>query len=169
MHTFTGCIHSIEDIKIIISNVHLNLLPQCSRRLNLQEKLSIQLNSCYVYNPRVSQIVRWTDCKRWGPSRIFGCFVVYKSGDLIKRVARARVNMEEYVLVMYSKSTTDCIGHCASSSLCKCNLAVQVNNGLGLSHFTLDKCAMGFENKSKMEPIYAKENLHCLSYKLTEL
>ncbi|KAL4078189.1 Gti1/Pac2 family-domain-containing protein [Scleroderma yunnanense] len=70
-------VRSPQDAQVIFHAVALGVLPMVTRRLDAEERRAISSGSVYVWeergpNPEATGlgIERWTDGKRWGPSRV---------------------------------------------------------------------------------------------------
>ncbi|OBZ70903.1 cAMP-independent regulatory protein pac2 [Grifola frondosa] len=77
-------IRSLSDAHVIFHAVSLNLLPMVSRRLDMEERRFIHSGCVCVWEERggfsessVTGIERWTDGRRWGPSRVRDEFLYY--------------------------------------------------------------------------------------------
>ncbi|KAJ1933627.1 Gluconate transport-inducing protein [Linderina macrospora] len=77
METYRGCIETTDDALLIFEACRLGMLQRVSRRLVEDERNCIQSGSVYVWDESESGIRRWTDGKRWSPSRVNGCFLIY--------------------------------------------------------------------------------------------
>ncbi|KAI0368289.1 hypothetical protein BV20DRAFT_1037142 [Pilatotrama ljubarskyi] len=85
--TCTGIrIRSMSDAHIIFHSVSLGLLPIVSRRLDIEERRYIHSGCVCVWEERSASnegssatgIERWTDGRRWGPSRVRDEFLYYQ-------------------------------------------------------------------------------------------
>ncbi|KAF5346333.1 hypothetical protein D9758_011505 [Tetrapyrgos nigripes] len=77
-------VRSTAEAQVILHAVSLNLLPIVSRRLDTEERQHITSGCVFVWKESGSNaeatglgIVRWTDSKRWGPSRVKDEFLFY--------------------------------------------------------------------------------------------
>ncbi|KAJ2911132.1 Gluconate transport-inducing protein [Coemansia aciculifera] len=75
--THTGYIDSTDDALLIFEACRLGILQRRTRRLCDSERRLITSGSIFVWDENESGIKRWTDGKRWSPSRVSGCFLVY--------------------------------------------------------------------------------------------
>ncbi|KAI0633581.1 Gti1/Pac2 family-domain-containing protein [Trametes polyzona] len=85
--TCTGIrIRSMADAHVIFHAVSLGLLPIVSRRLDMEERRYIHSGCVCVWEERSASgegssatgIERWTDGRRWGPSRVRDEFLYYQ-------------------------------------------------------------------------------------------
>ncbi|KAM5533203.1 hypothetical protein V8D89_013159 [Ganoderma adspersum] len=85
--TCTGIrIRSLSDAHVIFHAVTLGLLPIVSRRLDIEERRYIHSGCVCVWEERSAcgeasssaGIERWTDGRRWGPSRVRDEFLYYQ-------------------------------------------------------------------------------------------
>ncbi|CDO69158.1 hypothetical protein BN946_scf185042.g60 [Trametes cinnabarina] len=85
--TCTGIrIRSMSDAHVIFHAVTLGILPIVSRRLDIEERRYIHSGCVCVWEERsaagegssVTGIERWTDGRRWGPSRVRDEFLYYQ-------------------------------------------------------------------------------------------
>ncbi|OAX37914.1 hypothetical protein K503DRAFT_692487 [Rhizopogon vinicolor AM-OR11-026] len=81
-------VRSPQDAQVIFHAVALKVLPMVTRRLDTEERRSIVSGSVYVWEERGPSpeatglgIERWTDGKRWGPSRVRDEFLFYQEKD----------------------------------------------------------------------------------------
>ncbi|KAK7002431.1 Gti1/Pac2 family-domain-containing protein [Favolaschia claudopus] len=77
-------IRSPDDAHKIFFGVHCGTLSMVTRRLDSNERATIQTGSVYVWEESDASgigIERWTDGKRWGPSRVQQEFLVYEETD----------------------------------------------------------------------------------------
>ncbi|KAI8319737.1 hypothetical protein GQ54DRAFT_299120 [Martensiomyces pterosporus] len=77
METYHGYIETTDDALLIFEACRLGMLQRVSRRLCEDERRCIQSGSVFVWDESESGIRRWTDGKRWSPSRVNGCFLIY--------------------------------------------------------------------------------------------
>ncbi|EMD33705.1 hypothetical protein CERSUDRAFT_117781 [Gelatoporia subvermispora B] len=78
-------IRSPTDAHIIFYAVVSRMLPMVAHRLDIRERRFIQSGSVFVWEersqlsePSGSEIERWTDGRRWGPSRVRDEFLYYE-------------------------------------------------------------------------------------------
>ncbi|KAF9236365.1 Gti1/Pac2 family-domain-containing protein [Melanogaster broomeanus] len=81
-------VRSPQDAQVIFHAVALGVLPMVTRRLDTEERRAISSGSVFVWeergpNPEATGlgIERWTDGKRWGPSRVRDEFLFYQEKD----------------------------------------------------------------------------------------
>lgn len=98
-----GCIHTLDDCKAIISLVQQGKLPRINSRSDICPNI-IGPNQIYVYIENESNIKRWTDKRRWTPSRVFGCFLMYQemNGNLCKKAFSEVTKCGKFHIVAYS-------------------------------------------------------------------
>ncbi|KAJ2512388.1 Gluconate transport-inducing protein [Coemansia sp. RSA 2049] len=75
--TYHGYVETTDDALRIFEACRRGILRRRSRRLCESERKEITSGSLFVWEERESGIRRWTDSKRWSPSRVNGCFLVY--------------------------------------------------------------------------------------------
>ncbi|KAJ1855014.1 Gluconate transport-inducing protein [Coemansia sp. RSA 2703] len=75
--TYTGYIDTTEDALLVFEACRLNILSRRTRRLAESERKYVESGSVFVWDETESGIRRWTDGRRWSPSRVSGCFLVY--------------------------------------------------------------------------------------------
>ncbi|KAJ2019108.1 Gluconate transport-inducing protein [Coemansia sp. S680] len=75
--TYHGYIESTDDALLVFEACRLGMLQRRTRRLCDSERRQITSGSVFVWDEGESGIRRWTDGKRWSPSRVSGCFLVY--------------------------------------------------------------------------------------------
>ncbi|KAJ2702120.1 Gluconate transport-inducing protein [Coemansia sp. IMI 203386] len=75
--TYTGYIDSTEDALLVFEACRLGILQRRSRRLVESERKHVQSGSVFVWDETEAGIRRWTDGRRWSPSRVSGCFLIY--------------------------------------------------------------------------------------------
>ncbi|EIW83408.1 hypothetical protein CONPUDRAFT_102182 [Coniophora puteana RWD-64-598 SS2] len=81
-------VRSPHDAQVIFHAVALKVLPMVQRRLDTEERRSITSGCVFVWEERGPNaeatglgIERWTDGKRWGPSRVRDEFLFYHEKD----------------------------------------------------------------------------------------
>jgi len=81
-------VRSPQDAQVIFHAVAVCVLPMVTRRLDTEERRAITSGSVFVWeergpNPEATGlgIERWTDGKRWGPSRVRDEFLFYQEKD----------------------------------------------------------------------------------------
>ncbi|KAJ2623448.1 Gluconate transport-inducing protein [Coemansia spiralis] len=75
--TYYGYIDSTDDALLVFEACRKGILQRRNRRLCESERKHIKSGSVFVWDESESGIRRWTDGKRWSPSRVNGCFLVY--------------------------------------------------------------------------------------------
>ncbi|KAJ2756011.1 Gluconate transport-inducing protein [Coemansia pectinata] len=75
--TYHGYIETTDDALLVFEACRLGMLKRRTRRLCDSERRQITSGSVFVWDEGESGIRRWTDGKRWSPSRVSGCFLVY--------------------------------------------------------------------------------------------
>lgn len=110
------CVHSEADCKDIIDKAKQGVVKMVKRRLNEKEKGLIRPGSVFVYNEKDSGIKRWTDKKEWTPSRVQGCFLVYKElrGPLFKKTYTSKNSNGVYHVVAYTLADWETDGVCCT-------------------------------------------------------
>ncbi|KAJ2506330.1 Gluconate transport-inducing protein, partial [Coemansia sp. RSA 2052] len=75
--TYCGYIETTDDALLVFEACRLNMLQRRASRLCDSERRQISSGSVFVWDEGESGIKRWTDGKRWSPSRVNGCFLIY--------------------------------------------------------------------------------------------
>ncbi|KAJ1901397.1 Gluconate transport-inducing protein [Kickxella alabastrina] len=75
--TYTGFVDTSEDALLIFEACRLGILKCRNRRLAESERKHIKSGWIFIWDETESHIKRWTDGKRWSPSRVNGCFLIY--------------------------------------------------------------------------------------------
>ncbi|KAJ1958186.1 Gluconate transport-inducing protein [Dipsacomyces acuminosporus] len=89
METYQGYIESTDDALLIFEACRLGMLQRVTRRLSDEERQGIKSGSVFVWDEGESGIRRWTDGKRWSPSRVNGCFLMYTELESKTQVSSA--------------------------------------------------------------------------------
>ncbi|OQS55493.1 FGP1 [Ecytonucleospora hepatopenaei] len=99
----SGCIHTIEECKTVIALVQAKKWPRITGRGDVCTSV-IGSGQIYVYSENESQIKRWTDKRKWTPSRVYGCFLMYRemNGNLCKKAFSENTENGKYHIVAYS-------------------------------------------------------------------
>lgn len=77
MPTYNGQIINNLDAVILLKAVQADKLKVYRRRLTSSERNSIKTGDVFIWE-ECQGMQRWTDGKRWGPSRVQGGFLWYK-------------------------------------------------------------------------------------------
>lgn len=109
-----GCLHTEADCRRLIDRVRKGTVETVKKRLSQREKTQIRPGSIFVYTEQESGIRRWTDKKEWSPSRVQGCFLVYRElqGQLLKKTYASMQVEGAYHIVVYSLMSWDVQGLC---------------------------------------------------------
>ncbi|PIA13647.1 hypothetical protein COEREDRAFT_48551, partial [Coemansia reversa NRRL 1564] len=75
--SYHGFIATTDDALLMFEACRQNIFPRRRHRLNEIERNEITSGSIFVWDETESGIRRWTDGKRWSPSRVNGCFLSY--------------------------------------------------------------------------------------------
>ncbi|KAJ2385051.1 Gluconate transport-inducing protein, partial [Coemansia sp. RSA 2559] len=75
--TYHGYVETTDDALRIFEACRRGILMRRSRRLCESERTGISSGSMFVWDESESGIRRWTDGRKWSPSRVNGCFLVY--------------------------------------------------------------------------------------------
>lgn len=112
--SYYGCLHSESECRLLIERSRKGEILTVKKRLNQREKSLIRPGSIFVYTEEESNIKRWTDKKEWSPSRVQGCFLVYKElqGQLMKKTYASGQNDGTYHIVAYTLMSWDIQGTC---------------------------------------------------------
>ncbi|TIA90147.1 hypothetical protein E3P99_01690 [Wallemia hederae] len=77
MVTYNGQIVNNHDAVILLKAVEANQLQLYKRRLTSAERLGIMTGDIFIWE-ECQGMQRWTDGRRWGPSRVQGGFLWYR-------------------------------------------------------------------------------------------
>ncbi|KAJ2774895.1 hypothetical protein IWQ56_000371 [Coemansia nantahalensis] len=75
--TYCGYIATTDDALLVFEACRLGILHRRTCRLSNSERSSIAPGCVFVWDETESGIRRWTDGRRWSPSRVNGCFLIY--------------------------------------------------------------------------------------------
>ncbi|KAJ2450776.1 Gluconate transport-inducing protein [Coemansia sp. RSA 2336] len=75
--TYTGYVASADDALLLFEACRLGILKRRKYRLCESERTNLLSGSVYVWDEKEAGVRRWTDGKRWSPSRVSGFFLVY--------------------------------------------------------------------------------------------
>ncbi|KAJ2784306.1 Gluconate transport-inducing protein [Coemansia javaensis] len=75
--TYHGYVATTDDALLLFEACRLGILERRKRRLSDSERRCIAPGHVFVWDETESGIRRWTDGRRWSPSRVNGCFLVY--------------------------------------------------------------------------------------------
>ncbi|KAJ2850526.1 Gluconate transport-inducing protein [Coemansia brasiliensis] len=75
--TYNGHIASADDALLLFEACRLGILKRRKYRLCESERINLASGSVYVWDEKEAGVRRWTDGKRWSPSRVSGFFLVY--------------------------------------------------------------------------------------------
>lgn len=75
---FRGFVADTQDALLILEGCRRGILPRTTDRLTDAERKSISSGDIFVFSEEQSRIKRWTDGRRWSPSRILNNFLIYK-------------------------------------------------------------------------------------------
>lgn len=101
-----GCAHNEIECGIILEQAILGRIRRIRRRMNERERRCIAAGDVFVYSEEESKIKRWTDSRKWSPSRVQGSFMLYfetrSSNPMIKKTYSTIYNGLKYHIVFYS-------------------------------------------------------------------
>ncbi|KAJ7019840.1 Gti1/Pac2 family-domain-containing protein [Mycena alexandri] len=130
-------IRSVDDAHKIFYAIRCNMLHMVSRRLDSDERAALQTGNVYAWEERSPNteitgfgIERWTDSRRWGPSRVRDEFRFYHERDpdhavesdppvglepLVKQTYSAWIETERgrrkwHLMAYFTQSTVDLLG-----------------------------------------------------------
>ncbi|KAJ1834656.1 Gluconate transport-inducing protein [Coemansia sp. RSA 2711] len=75
--TYHGYIENADDALLLFEACRVGILQRRKRRLCDRERRNLRSGSVYVWDESESGIRRWTDGKRWSPSRVNSFFLMY--------------------------------------------------------------------------------------------
>ncbi|KAJ2726929.1 Gluconate transport-inducing protein [Coemansia sp. Benny D115] len=76
--TYTGYVGTSEDAILLFEACQQGLLHYRSQRMIERERKDIKSGSVYVWSETDTGIKRWTDGRKWSPSRADGSFLTYQ-------------------------------------------------------------------------------------------
>jgi hypothetical protein len=82
METYNGYIRTPADAILLIQACYNGFLPRVGKRLSPKEGRSIRNGSVFIWEEHESGLRRWTDGRKWSPSRVSGRFLVYREMKL---------------------------------------------------------------------------------------
>ena len=82
-----GSIKSLSDALLVIEGCRQGLLSTVDKRLEDLERNAIRSGSCFVFCEQDSDIKRWTDNRKWSPSRVKDRFLMYRELEFSKAPA----------------------------------------------------------------------------------
>ena len=86
--SYTGHVDSIDDALILFEAYRAGRIPGFSRRLTEDEKRElIQANKVFIWPEDEFGLKRWTDGKKWSPSRVVGAFLGYQERSVCSNSA----------------------------------------------------------------------------------
>ncbi|ORD97373.1 WOR1 [Hepatospora eriocheir] len=99
-----GCVHDVNDCIELINRVVKGEIKIMNRRLKLCEQDLLSPGMIFIYNERTSNIKRWTDKKKWLPSRKIKCFLSYthQSYKFVKKTYSRVTDSGVYHIIAYS-------------------------------------------------------------------
>jgi hypothetical protein len=84
--TFFGFVATSDDARMLIQACEQGVLRVLSRRPTSSEKPSLARSGhVFIYEGTTSSIQRWTDGRRWSPSRVLGDFLIYGEREATPR------------------------------------------------------------------------------------
>ncbi|EOB13463.1 cAMP-independent regulatory protein pac2 [Nosema bombycis CQ1] len=101
-----GCAHTEMECNSIIELAVMGKIRRIRRRMNENERRCIAAGDFFVYSEEESKIRRWTDSRKWSPSRVQGSFMIYYElrdiNPLVKKTYSAIFKGFKYHIVFYS-------------------------------------------------------------------
>lgn len=98
METYNGYIRTPADAILLIQACYNGELPRVKKRLSPKEGLLIRNGSIFIWEEHETGLRRWTDGRKWSPSRVSGRFLIYREME--------RQKMGESVTQSISESDT---------------------------------------------------------------
>ncbi|KAF9761561.1 cAMP-independent regulatory protein pac2 [Nosema granulosis] len=106
-----GCAHTEIECGLILEQAVIGRLRRIRRRMNERERRCIKSGDIFVYSEEESKIKRWTDSRKWSPSRVHGSFMMYfevrEHNPMIKKTYSAIYKGFKYHIVFYSLLADD--------------------------------------------------------------
>ncbi|KAH7889093.1 Gti1/Pac2 family-domain-containing protein [Phlebopus sp. FC_14] len=137
-----------QDAQVVFHAVNLGILPMVTRRLDSEERRTIASGSIFVWEERGANpetaglgIERWTDGKRWGPSRVRDEFLFYQEKEPVDGDPNSD---SDTTMASTSRPQHDVRHRSARSSLVKQTYSVFVDTPRGrrkwhlIAYFTSD-------------------------------
>jgi hypothetical protein len=117
--TFYGCIHTEVDVICLLDLSRRGLLGRITRRFSEPEKKMIRSGSVIVYEEQESNIVRWTDGRRWALSKRCGIFLLYReigpdSNVLLKKTLKSKIHGKVFHVIGYQNMKDEASYRCCS-------------------------------------------------------
>lgn len=78
METYNGYVRTPADAILLIQACYNGFLPCVRKRLSPKEGRSIRNGSVFIWEEHETGLRRWTDGRKWSPSRVSGRFLVYR-------------------------------------------------------------------------------------------
>lgn len=106
-----GCAHTEIECGLILEQAVMGRIRRIRRRMNERERRCIKAGDIFVYSEEESKIKRWTDSRKWSPSRVHGSFMMYfetkDNNPMIKKTYSAIYKGFKYHIVFYSLLADD--------------------------------------------------------------
>jgi len=78
MESYYGYIRTPADAILLIQACYDGALPRIKKRLSPREGRAIQNGSIFIWEEHETGLKRWTDGRKWSPSRVAGRFLIYR-------------------------------------------------------------------------------------------
>lgn len=78
METYNGYVRTPADAILLIQACYNGFLPRVDKRLSPKQGRSIRNGSVFIWEENETGLRRWTDGRKWSPSRVSGRFLVYR-------------------------------------------------------------------------------------------
>ena len=172
--TYIGYIESQSDVLLLLEALLRGILKPTAKRLTFKERQEVKSGHVYIYDEQQTGICRWTDGKKWSPSRILGSFLIYKEiGDssmLLKKTINVSYNQTVYHLVAYYNENDLSFNRLERPSEVLDLKMLDIRNGFTIAAIGNKKCKDGDEEKSNVgnEPNDFNRNQRNLSFPATQ-
>ena len=82
MESYYGYIRTPADAILLIQACYDGALPRIKKRLSPREGREIRNGSIFIWEEHETGLKRWTDGRKWSPSRVAGRFLIYREMEL---------------------------------------------------------------------------------------
>ncbi|OZJ05439.1 hypothetical protein BZG36_01639 [Bifiguratus adelaidae] len=105
METYYGHLQTPQDALLLVEATKQDMLPRIHRRLSLSERGQIRSGDVFIWEENEAGMRRWTDGRRWSPSRVGGVFLTYRELEGDKRLDKARSQYREFATDFYAQQS----------------------------------------------------------------
>ena len=111
------CVHNYYECIDLIKLAYIGEVATIKNRKEFQPNL-LRKNRIYIYNEEESKMIRFTDKRKWMPSRVISCFLTYNeaNGNLIKKTFSILTQKGRYHLICYTDKNEDHLYACCENN-----------------------------------------------------